>query len=67
MHLHACTHGHQLLALLDSGLTHNLINVRVMCHTGLATMNTNTMRVIVTNGNYAPYEGMTCNTVMHIN
>lgn len=66
MHLHASTHGHRLLALLDSGLTHNLINVRVMCYTGLATMNTTTMRVIIANGNYVPYEGMTCNMVMHI-
>jgi hypothetical protein len=43
MHLHAYIHDHWLLALLNSGSTHNFINVGVMHHIGLVTMNNTNM------------------------
>src|SRR5699024_2165073 len=54
MHPHAYIHGHRLLALLDSGLTHNFINIRVMRRIRLVPANNTNMRVTVSNSDHVP-------------
>lgn len=58
MHPHPYIHGHRLLALLDSGLTHNFINIRVMRCIGLVTANNTNMRVTVSNSDHVPCKGV---------
>jgi hypothetical protein len=43
-------HGHCLVALLDSGSTHNFINTELMRRLHLATAPHPSMRVLVANG-----------------
>ncbi|XP_066374518.1 uncharacterized protein [Miscanthus floridulus] len=63
MHLHVYIQGHKLLALLDSGSTHNFINARVMCHIRLVTGDSH-MRVTMANGNNVTCTGMARNVAM---
>lgn len=65
MHLNAYIHGHRLLALLDSGSTHNFINASVMRRIGLVTGNS-AMRVTVANSNRVACLGMARNVAMCI-
>jgi hypothetical protein len=58
MHLHVYVHGHCLLALLDSGSTHNFIDVGLMCPLRLSTTPHPTMRILVANGDRVPCEGV---------
>jgi hypothetical protein len=51
-------HGHRLVALLDSGSTHNFINADLLCRLHLATAPHPTMRVLVTNRDRVPCEGI---------
>jgi hypothetical protein len=59
MHLHVYVHGHCLLALLDSGSTHNFIDVDLMRCLRLSTAPHPTMRVLVANGDRVTCEGVT--------
>lgn len=65
MHLRVYIHGHKLLALLDSGSTHNFINVGVMRRIGLQMGDSN-LRVAVANGNRVPCSGVARNVAVHI-
>ena len=51
-------HGHRLVALLDSGSTHNFINADLMRRLRLSTAPHPSMRVLVANGDRVPYEGV---------
>lgn len=51
-------HGHLLMALLDSGSTHNFVNADLMRRLHLATAPHPTMRVLVANGDCVPCEGV---------
>jgi hypothetical protein len=44
MYLHAYIYGHRLLAFLDNGSTHNFVNVGVVHHIRLVTMDTTNMQ-----------------------
>ena len=58
MHLPVFVHGHRLVALLDSGSTHNFINADHMHCLRLSTAPHPTMRVLVANGDGVPCEGV---------
>ena len=51
-------HGHRLVALLDSGSTHNFINADLMRRLRLSTAPHPSMRVLVANGDRVPCEGV---------
>ena len=55
-HLYAYIHGDRLLALLDTGSTHNFINVGVMSRIGLTTTNNTNIQVMVENGDHISCE-----------
>ena len=58
MFLPASVHGHRLVALLDSGSTHNFINADLLRRLHLSTAPHPTMRVLVANGDRVPCEGV---------
>ena len=51
-------HAHRLVALLDSGSTHNFINADLMRRLRLSTAPHPSMRVLVANGDRVPCEGV---------
>ena len=51
-------HGHRLVALLDSGSTHNFINADLMRRLRLSTAPHPSMRVLVANGDRVPCEAV---------
>jgi hypothetical protein len=58
MHLPVSIHGHRLVALLDSGSTHNFIDADLMRHLRLSIAPHPTMRILVVNGDRVPCEGV---------
>ena len=58
-------HSHHLMALLDSGSTHNFIHVDLMRRLGLVTLTTKT-HVTVANGNRVPCGVVARNVALHI-
>lgn len=54
MHLHVYIHEHRLLALLDSGSTHNFIDARDMRQLRLVIASHPTMRILVASGDRVP-------------
>ena len=58
MHLHVYIHGHRLLALLDSGSTHNFVDAEKMRQLCLVTLLHPAMRILVANGDRVPCEGV---------
>ena len=51
-------HGHRLVVLLDSGLTHNFINADLLRRVHLSTAPHPTMQVLVANSDRVSYEGV---------
>jgi hypothetical protein len=66
MDLYVHVHGHHLLTLLDSGSTHNFINVGVICHLQLVTSDSANMRVTVANLDRVACEGVAHNVALSI-
>jgi len=58
MRLPVTMHGHRLVALLDSGSTHNFIDAELMRRLRLASSPHPTMQVLVANGDRAPCPGV---------
>ena len=59
MLLPVSVHGHRLVALLDSGSTHNFINADLLRRLHLSTAPHPNMRVLVANSDRVPCEGVT--------
>ena len=66
MDLYVHVHGHHLFTLLDSGSTHNFINVGVIRHLQLVTSDSANMRVTVANGESVACEGVARNITLSI-
>ena len=58
MLLPVSVHGHRLVALLDSGSTHNFINADLLRRLHLSIAPHPTMRVLVANGDRVPCKGI---------
>ena len=58
MFLLVSVHGHRLVALLDSGSTHNFINADLLCRLHLSIAPHPTMQVLVANDDRVPCEGI---------
>ena len=58
MLLPVSVHGHRLVALLDSGSTHNFMNADLLRRLHLSIAPHPTMRVLVANDNRVPCEGV---------